>query len=85
MATSSTASGRQAAHAFTEDSGKMVIDITLCLHCGACVGSCPTNSIFMHETLNTFDDKCTQCGLCARVCAVGAIDYPRGHRLSQLR
>jgi len=85
MATSSTASGRGHTQGIIADSGKMVLDISLCMHCGACVGTCPTNSIFMHETLNTFDDNCTQCGLCARVCAVGAIDFPRGHRLSRQR
>ena len=67
------------------ENGKMVVDDRLCLHCGACVGSCPADSIFMHETFNTFDDSCTQCGICVRVCALGAIDFPRGHRLSQLR
>ncbi len=60
----------------------MAISDVLCLHCGACVGVCPVNSIFMHEAYNTFDDSCTQCGLCVRVCGVGAIDYPLGHKLA---
>ena len=67
------------------DNGVMAIDDTLCLHCGACVGSCPTNAIFLNETFLTFNRNCTQCGICVKVCAVGAIDYPRGHRLSSLK
>ncbi len=46
----------------------------ICLHCGACVGSCPTNSIFLHETAYIeFLDTCIECGLCVLVCPVGAI------------
>ncbi len=67
------------------EEGRMAVDDVLCLHCGACVGSCPANSMFLHDNFITFDESCTQCGICVRVCAVGAIDYPRGHRLSQLR
>ena len=70
---------------FGLDSGRMVLDKFLCLHCGACVGSCPTNSIFLFETFLTFDERCTQCGMCVRVCGVGAIDYPTGHKLSHHR
>ncbi len=60
--------------------GRMVTDGKVCLHCGACVGTCPVDAIFLYETFLAFDEKCTQCGLCVRVCAVGAIDYPPGHR-----
>jgi len=66
-----------------KDSGRMNLDKLLCLHCAACVGTCPTNSIFLYETFLTFDDRCTQCGMCVRVCGVGAIDYPPGHKLSR--
>ena len=46
----------------------------ICLHCGACVGVCPTNSIFLHETSAIeFLPSCTECGVCAVVCPVGAI------------
>jgi ferredoxin len=67
------------------DSGRMNVDGTLCMHCGACVGTCPANSIFLHETFLSFNEKCTQCGMCVRVCAVGAIDFPQGHKLSRQR
>jgi len=66
-----------------ENNGPMTVDKTLCLHCGACVGTCPVNSIFLYETSLAFDEKCTQCGMCVRVCALGAIDYPPGHKLSR--
>ena len=52
----------------------MVVNNLSCLHCGACVGSCPTNSIFLHETAYiTFLETCTECELCVFVCPVGAI------------
>ena len=64
---------------------RMAIDYSLCLHCGACVGTCPLNAMFLHEVLVDFEDNCNQCGICVRVCPVGAIDFPRGHQRSQLR
>ncbi len=67
------------------DNGIMAIDTATCLHCGACVGACPPNSIFLNEVLITFDDSCTQCGLCVKTCPVGAIDFPRGHKRSEIR
>ena len=52
----------------------MIVNNQICLHCGACVGACPTNSIFLHETSTIeFLPTCTECGLCAMVCPVGAI------------
>ena len=58
----------------------MVVDNRLCLHCGTCVGSCPTNSIFLHE-LSTIEflPDCTECGLCATVCPVGCIGHKEAH------
>ncbi len=83
------------------DNGIMAIDDMLCMHCGACVGTCPTNAIFLNEvylTFNedctqcgmcvkvwTFNEDCTQCGMCVKVCPVGAIDYPRGHKLHTMK
>ncbi len=67
------------------DNGIMAVDTGLCLHCGACVGACPTNAIFLTEILITFDDNCTQCGLCVKTCPVGAIDYPVAHKFSKLK
>jgi ferredoxin len=60
------------------DSGLMEVDTALCMHCGACVGTCPRNSIFLNEVIITFDETCNQCGLCVRVCPIGAIDKPEG-------
>jgi len=44
-----------------------------CLHCGACVGACPENAIFLRETYIEFLPHCTHCKLCIRMCPVGAI------------
>ena len=53
---------------------KMFANDQLCLHCGACVGSCPTNSIFLHETAFVeFLSTCIECELCVTICPVGAI------------
>lgn len=54
----------------------MEVDNNVCLHCGACVGICPPNALFLHETETIeFLDNCTDCGLCVWVCPVGAIDF----------
>ena len=60
----------------------MIVDNTICLHCGACVGACPTNSLFLFDTSTIeFLASCTECGVCSRVCPVGAIDSnPGGER-----
>jgi ferredoxin len=67
------------------DNGIMAVDTGLCMHCGACVGACPTNAIFLTEILITFNEDCTQCGLCVKACPVGAIDFPRGHKRTSLK
>jgi len=67
------------------DNGIMAIDDMLCMHCGACVGTCQTNAIFLNEVYLTFNEDCTQCGMCVKVCPVGAIDYPRGHKLHTMK
>jgi ferredoxin len=54
------------------------VDITKCMHCGACVGSCPANAIFMAEVVLRFDDNCTLCKRCVKVCPVGAISHVEG-------
>jgi len=52
----------------------MIVNNLICIHCAACVGSCPTNSIFLHETVTIeFLSTCTVCGLCRIVCPLGAI------------
>ncbi|MCX8174278.1 MAG: 4Fe-4S binding protein [Thermoplasmata archaeon] len=45
-----------------------------CMYCGACVGSCPKNAIYLEETRVVFDEeRCVKCRICVRVCPVGAI------------
>ncbi len=57
----------------------MIVDNNVCLHCGACIGICPPNAMFLHETSTiVFLPHCTECGLCAVVCPVGAIDGSPG-------
>lgn len=49
------------------------IDVEQCMHCGACVGTCPRNALFLHDLTVAADDDCNGCGLCVRVCPVAAI------------
>ncbi|MBI4361655.1 MAG: 4Fe-4S binding protein [Euryarchaeota archaeon] len=57
----------------------MIVDNNVCLHCGACIGICPPNAMFLYETSTiVFLPHCTECGLCAQVCPVGAIDGTPG-------
>ncbi len=45
-----------------------------CISCGACVGICPLNCIYLDEWRIGFDEGvCTRCGICVRACPVGAI------------
>ncbi|MEM4728236.1 MAG: 4Fe-4S binding protein [Thermoplasmata archaeon] len=50
-----------------------VIDRTRCMHCGACVGSCPENAATLEEVWVEFGEGCTGCGICSRACPAGAI------------
>lgn len=46
----------------------------VCLSCGACVGICPLDAIYLDEWRIEFDEKtCTRCQICVRACPVGAI------------
>jgi ferredoxin len=46
----------------------------VCLSCGACVGICPLDAIYLNEWRIEFDEKtCTRCQICVRACPVGAI------------
>ena len=49
------------------------VDITRCMHCGACVGSCPVNAIFLNEVVLEFNAHCNMCKRGIKVCPVGAI------------
>jgi ferredoxin len=45
-----------------------------CMSCGACVGICPMNCIYLNEWRIEFDEHtCTKCSVCVRACPVGAI------------
>jgi ferredoxin len=51
----------------------MIVSIEKCMHCGACVGSCPQNAIFLNEIVLEFNENCNKCGRCVRICPVGAL------------
>ncbi len=52
-----------------------VVQNRLCTGCGTCVAACPAQAITMQETPAGFPrprldaERCTQCGLCYRVCS----------------
>lgn len=52
----------------------ITVDQAMCMRCGACVGSCPTNALTLEETRITVNDDCISCLLCTRACPVGALD-----------
>lgn len=53
-------------------------DETLCRHCGACVGKCPTGAIRVGEEHMTDADKCIKCCACIKQCPTSArlLDTP---------
>ena len=53
---------------------KIAVDLEICMHCGACVGTCPENALFLHDLTVAADENCNGCGICVRVCPIGAID-----------
>jgi len=56
----------------------MIAVVERCMHCGACVGSCPSNAIYLNEVILSFNSDCTKCGRCVKVCPVGAIRMEAG-------
>jgi ferredoxin len=56
----------------------MIAVVERCMHCGACVGSCPSNAIYLNEVIPSFNSDCTKCGRCVKVCPVGAIKMEAG-------
>lgn len=53
---------------------EMDVDRSLCNYCGACVGMCPTDAIFMDDTvIEIHEDKCIKCTFCVVGCPTGAI------------
>lgn len=51
----------------------MIVTIEKCMHCGACVGSCPQNAIYLNDIVLEFNENCNKCGRCVRVCPAGAL------------
>ena len=53
-------------------------DRSVRISCAGCVGTCPTLALDMFQTdLQLFLDKCTSCGICVRVCPVGALSLEK--------
>jgi len=56
----------------------LVIDHSLCVGCGACVGGCPNGALALENGVAVADESCcVLCGVCVQNCPVGAIDIPR--------
>lgn len=52
----------------------VVVNHSLCLHCGTCVAICPPDVLFLHNGSLTIDDRtCTCCERCMKVCPVHAL------------
>lgn len=63
-----------------------VIDRTLCACCHNCACECPMQAIDFVGTKYQIDqDKCVQCGLCAKVCHTGACHEEPGHAVEAPR
>jgi L-aspartate semialdehyde sulfurtransferase ferredoxin len=49
---------------------------TRCVHCGACVGQCPTGALYVTADFEVKLDpkKCVACGHCAVACSYAAVE-----------
>jgi ferredoxin len=61
-----------------DELAELEIDVSKCMHCGACVGSCPVNAMFLDEVVVEVNDGCNLCKRCIKVCPVGAISLIGG-------
>ena len=52
----------------------MIVHIEKCHKCGAGVGSCPQNAIYLNDVMLEFNENCNRCGRCVKICPVGAIE-----------
>jgi pyruvate formate lyase activating enzyme len=56
-----------------------------CIHCRACLDSCPEDALSAHEDDDSFiwinRQRCTRCGLCVEACPTTALSFD-GQRLS---
>jgi NAD-dependent dihydropyrimidine dehydrogenase PreA subunit len=56
----------------------LILDRKVCISCAGCIGTCPDFALDMFETdLQIFQDKCTYCTICVRVCPVGALSIEK--------
>ncbi len=68
--------------------GKIEIDETKCIGCGACVNACPPNALELidsgdgYVSLRYFVGRCIFCWRCIDVCPVGAIEGTREFELA---
>lgn len=52
----------------------VIVDDELCLRCGACVGVCPSNGMFLLDTRLIINGTiCRGCAVCIGVCPVRAL------------
>jgi ferredoxin len=49
------------------------VDYGICHFCGACVGACPANAIFLGSSHLCIGDTCTHCERCISACPLGAL------------
>ena len=51
------------------------INLDACIGCGACVGTCPTESLSLNadDKSECNEDTCIDCGACVGVCPTDAI------------
>lgn len=52
----------------------IAVDQMDCMHCGACVGSCPRNAMYLNDLTVTALENCNGCGICIKICPVSAIE-----------
>jgi ferredoxin len=50
------------------------VEHRICLVCGACVGICSANAMFLENaSLTISSELCTRCGRCVQICPVRAL------------
>ncbi|HXY87383.1 MAG TPA: 4Fe-4S binding protein [Candidatus Acidoferrales bacterium] len=50
-----------------------LIDVDVCVGCGACVEECPSGAILLDDVAVVSVDECIDCGTCVEVCPSGAV------------
>lgn len=56
----------------------IVIDKSLCIGCGTCLGACGSGALEMtDEGFAAVNDQCVMCGMCVDACPVGAIELKK--------